>query len=92
MKEFKSLSDCYDYVKEHKLYEKSIDIYIVYSADNWTEPYSELSRTYVTSTSYKYFDVSKLGTGLYGSCLDGTDECLRLNNYDWKIDLVKLDI
>ena len=34
------------------------------------------------------FQSGKIANSLYGSCLDGTDVCVRLDNYNWKIEKI----
>ena len=63
----------------------------VFSPDSFDKPYSEQSRTYVVSSNNKAFISGAGGYSIYGSCLDGTDQCVRLEGYmrgenAWKID------
>ena len=65
--------------------------YIVFSPDSFDKPYSEQSRTYVVSSNNKAFISGAGGYSIYGSCLDGTDQYVRLEGYmrgenAWKID------
>lgn len=39
------------------------------------------SRTYLVSSDNKVFQPNKGGYSIYGSCLDGTDQCVRLEQY-----------
>ena len=43
-----------------------------------TKEYSWESRTYVVSSDNKAFQPNKCGYSIFGSCLDGTDHCVRL--------------
>lgn len=55
--------------------------YIVFTEDSFDKPYSEESRTYVVSSNNKAFQSGMGGYSIFGSCLDGTDRCLRLDGY-----------
>jgi len=55
--------------------------YVVFTEDSFTEPYSELSRTYEISSANKAFQPNMGGYSIYGSCLDGTDPLVRLEQY-----------
>lgn len=55
--------------------------YIVFSEDSFDKTYSEQSRTYVISSDNKAFKPSAGGYSIYGSCLDGTDQNIRLEAY-----------
>ena len=66
--------------------------YIYETADSFEKPYEEISRTYGVSSNNKAFQDGMGGYSIYGSCLDGTDPCLRLEGYirggndGWKIE------
>lgn len=69
--------------------------YILFSQDSFTAPYSEASRTYVVSSNNKAFIPGMGGYSIYGSSLDGSDLCVRLDRYmaiehggadGWKIE------
>lgn len=69
--------------------------YIVFTVDSFDKPYSEQSRTYAVSSNNKAFQSGMGGYSIYGSCLDGTDPCVRLEGYmasekggenGWKIE------
>ena len=69
--------------------------YIVFSQDSFKEPYSESARTYVVSSNNKAFMPGMGGYSIYGSALDGSDPCVRLERYmqdekggtdGWKIE------
>ena len=74
---------------------KHITGYVVFSQESFTEPYSELSRTYAISSDNKAFQSSMGGYSIYGYCMDGSDPCVRLEQYmaaehggkdGWKIE------
>lgn len=46
-----------------------------------TKEYSWGSRTYVISSDNKAFQPNMGGYSIFGSCLDGTDRCIRLENF-----------
>ena len=60
---------------------------IVFSGENWPdENYSEKSRSYRTYSDQWGWGYNYLGRQRLGSCLDGTDDNVRLDRYDWKIE------
>lgn len=69
--------------------------YIVFTQDSFSQPYPEVSRTYVVSSSNKAFIPGMGGYSIYGGSLDRTDPCVRLEGYmavehggkdGWKIE------
>lgn len=86
---YREMSDVFHHVNDkHK---EPVCGYIVFSSDSFDKPYSEQSRTYVVSSNNKAFISGAGGYSIYGSCLDGTDQCIRLEGYmrgenAWKID------
>ena len=69
--------------------------YIVFTEDSFTAPYDERARTYAVSSDNKAFQQGMGGYSIYGSALDGTDPCVRLEQYmaaehggknGWKIE------
>lgn len=69
--------------------------YIVFTQDSFSRPYPEVSRTYVVSSNNKAFIPGMGGYSIYGSSLDQTDPCVRLEGYmaaehggkdGWKIE------
>lgn len=80
-----------EYPKTH------LTAYITFSSfgpDNKQE-YSWNSRTYLISSDNKAFQPNKGGYSIFGSCLDGTDQCMRLEQYiqeeyggrdDWAVE------
>ena len=74
---------------------KHLTGYIVFSQDSFKEPYNEAARTYVVSSNNKAFMPGMGGYSIYGSALDGSDPCVRLERYmqdekggtdGWKIE------
>lgn len=69
--------------------------YIVFTEGTWLDHvYPLKSRTYEVSSDNKAFRTSCCSTSLYGNCLDGTDQGVRLDWYmygcdghdAWKVD------
>ena len=70
---------------------KHLTGYIVFSQESFNKPYDEKSRTYAVSSDNKAFQAGLGGYSIYGSCLDGSDPCVRLDGYmrgenAWKIE------
>lgn len=55
--------------------------YVVFTEDSFTQSYSEESRTYVISSKNKAFIEGMYGYSIYASCIDGTDNNVRLDRY-----------
>ena len=69
------------YAQESKMEDKHLLGHVVFTQDSFTKPYSEASRTYVISSDNKAFIPGMGGYSIYGSSLDGTDVCVRLEGY-----------
>ena len=54
---------------------------IVFSNDSWDREYSETERSYKVNKSAKFFNPMMNGNSLFGSCLDGKDNGVRLDVY-----------
>ena len=74
---------------------QSVSGFIVFTADSFKKPYAEDARTYGVSSKNKAFQDGMGGYSIYGSSLDGTDPCVRLERYmavekgskdGWKIE------
>lgn len=59
---------------------------IVYSQSNFTTEYSEESRSYRVSNANDKFSHRTSSDSLLGDCLDGTEDEVRLDWYDWQIE------
>lgn len=80
--------------KDHP--QKHLSAYIVFTKDSWpNESYTLASRTYAISSDNKAFQPNMGGYSIFGSCLDGTDSCIRLEQFmaeetgrkdGWKVD------
>ena len=72
---------------------KAITGVIVFKSENWPDKdYSLESRSYKVSSDNKAFISGQGGYSIYASSLDGSDPCVRLEQYleyeygDWKVD------
>lgn len=59
---------------------------IVYKQSNFDKPYSETSRSYRVSNNNRAFQHGKIANSIFGHCLDGTDDGVRLDWYKWAVD------
>ena len=59
---------------------------IVFFQKNWKKEYSEESRSYTSHSDQWGWDFTKSGRCRLGSCLDGTDNNVRLDYYDWEVE------
>jgi hypothetical protein len=57
---------------------------IVYKQSNWEKDYSEKSRSYRVYNSNRAFQDGKIANSIFGYCLDGTDQGVRLDWYKWE--------
>lgn len=55
--------------------------YIVFAADSFTAHYDEKARTYAVNSSNKAFQPNMGGYSIYGSCIDGSEHGVRLEQY-----------
>lgn len=62
---------------------------VVFTKDSFANEYSEVERSYEISSDAKMFN-NMCGSSLFGCCLDGKDNCVRLDWYmrggGWKVD------
>lgn len=66
---------------------EEITAVIVYAQCNFTREYSEQSRSYrVSNFGGKMFFDEMCGNSIYGDCLDGSEDNIRLDAYDWHIE------
>jgi hypothetical protein len=62
---------------------------VVFTEDSWKRQYSLEARSYEISSDNKYFNPNAISSSLFGNCLDGTDNGVRLDLYmheNWKVD------
>lgn len=62
----------------NKEWEKAV---IVFKPESFDKEYSEQSRSYEVSSDANYFQSGKISSSLFGYCLDGTDQGVRLDLY-----------
>lgn len=60
---------------------EDLTAHIIFTEESFDEPYSLLSRTYTFSSDNKAFWSKLGGYSIFASCLDGTDQRVRLNWY-----------
>lgn len=81
--------------QESKKTDRHLLGHILFSEDSFAKPYSEAERTYIVSSNNKAFIPGMGGYSIYGSSLDGSDSCVRLEGYmaaerggskGWKIE------
>lgn len=77
---------------------KSISGVIVFKSENWPDKnYSLESRSYRVSSDNKAFIGGMGGYSIFASSLDGSDPCVRLEQYmqyehgDWEVDYCYLE-
>lgn len=80
-------------LKTNEDYDKAITGVIVYKQSNWKneEPYTEKERSYRVSSANRHFQAGKFSNSLFGYCLDGTDQGVRLDWYNWEPDYCYFD-
>lgn len=78
----------WDFNSKHpeKQEEQCLTGVIVYKQSNFNKPYSETSRSYRVSNNNGCFQSGKIANSLFGYCLDGTDDGVRLDWYKWAVD------
>ena len=54
---------------------------IVFKQESFSKPYSERSRSYAVCSETKYFKSNMGGNSLFGNCLDGSENGVRLDWY-----------
>ena len=72
----------------------ALTAHIIFTEDSFNRPYSLLSRTYLISSDNKAFWCNMGGYSIFGYCLDGTDQGVRLDGYmaeerditGWKVE------
>jgi len=81
----------------HNPNSESIVGIIVFKADNWDQEYSLESRSYRVGSDNKAFIDGMGGYSIFGSSLDGSDRCVRLEDYiddeggAWEVDYCYLE-
>ncbi len=81
IKDIENLTDLRELNVEEGLEDEWEAAVIVFKQqEEWKKDYNEESRSYVVYPGDKFFRKGMIGSGLFGYCLDGTDDCLRLNH------------
>lgn len=74
-----------------KQYLAMISGVIVYKQSNFEKQYSEESRSYRVWNCNRVFQAGKIANSLFGSCLDGTDQGVRLDWYNWEPEFAYME-
>lgn len=73
----------------------TLRILITFTKDSFSKEYDERSRTYMTNSKQKAFG-NYAGSSIFGNCLDGSDDGVRLDYYmntpytPWKVEKVTI--
>lgn len=81
-----SASTLFDAMNECNVTGKHRTAVIVFSQDNFTQSYTEKERSYKSYSDQWGWNYSKLGNCRLGDCLDGKDNDIRLDAYNWKVE------
>ena len=73
---------------------EDLTAHIIFTEDSFHKPYSLLNRTYCITSDNKAFWPNVGGYSIFGNCLDGTDQGVRLDHYmaeeqdinGWKVE------
>ena len=65
---------------------KAIAAVVVFKQSNWDKKYPVKSRSYKVFSNNRAFQDGKISNSVYGSCLDGTDQGVRLDWYNWDVE------
>lgn len=87
----------YDFFQQHpeidQFGQQAPQVIVTIKASSFNKEYSEISRSYIFSLAQKYFMPSMSSNSIFANCLDGTDNCIRLDHYlfdAWKLENVYL--
>lgn len=86
-----TFSELCDVMREwNNSHNSNMSAVIVYEQKNFAKPYSETARSYrVLNTCGRF--CKKTSTELTGDCLDGTDDNVRLDYYNWSVEYCYID-
>lgn len=102
--DYGELKDLFRFREQHNVIAKRADptyapqhlsAHIVFTEDSFDDLYPIESRTYIISSNNKAYCPNMGGYSIFGSCLDGKDPCVRLDQYmaaekggdnGWKIE------
>lgn len=59
---------------------------IVFAQSNFTTEYSEISRSYESTSDQKGWNYNRIGNCRLGDCLDGTEQGVRLDWHNCKVE------
>jgi hypothetical protein len=60
---------------------KHLEAEVIFTEDSFTKPYTKEQRTYRFSSDNKAFKPSMIGYSIFASCIDGTDQGVRIERY-----------
>ena len=72
--------------------EKHLKGVVVFKAESWNRPYTEIQRSYEFTNDNKAFLPNQCSNSIFADCLDGTDNGVRLDWYmhdpkmPWKVE------
>lgn len=78
---YEEMTDIFREFERDNKSDKHLTGYIIFTKDSFKDSYSEESRTYIVTSGCKAFMSNMGGYSIYGSCLDGTDSNVRLEQY-----------
>lgn len=65
---------------------------VLFSKSNWSVDYSITQRSYELNLLSSGFDKEGNGQAIIGSSVDGSDQNVRLEIYDWEVAVVLLNV
>lgn len=77
-----------EYNRRHPERAESADIsaIIVFKQGNWDKEYPEISRMYRVWNCNRGYQDGKISNSVFMYCLDGTDQGVRFDWYNWAVD------
>lgn len=76
---YKEMVELFERINQHTL--PAVKGYVIFSEKSFDREYPEVSRTYEVSSANKAWRSDMNGSSVFGSCLDGTDPCVRIDKY-----------
>ncbi len=68
------------------------EVVVLFSKKNWNKTYTGLQRMYALNLSSSGFNSEGSGQAIIGNCLDGSDQNVRLDMYNWDVEAAFLNI